>query len=1564
MTGSMLGGRRAGAAVVCVLSALALAGGIYSLGRPLSSFLGVLTKQVPEASAALHFTGKGFPRRQGKHIPSDDAASDPNDRTHSIEAQAPVLADEPFIVGAIGLAFPTSIALEAAAKVPVELDHGIAIYRSVYQNTDVVAVRDPDHVELAYVVRDVDRAPVLRLEVTPPDERGTVTSEPGTGAVIVRGADKRALLRVEPPVALDHAGNRRSGRYRIDGHSVRIDLALDGLVAPVLIDPIVAVPFWTILSDGRAPGAVVYDPTTGSKETRVVFDPRSGSTLLVRPIRSQQYEDSSGGFAQLSRPQSDMLSPLVRTSAAGGPTSGAAERREWQRIYYTESETWEWANNKWSLRDSTGLPGRIDPALSFDPARQTMVMAGGQATTDFVCGVLLDSNFFVTGDTCTAYPDTSVYEFDGSAWSKKDITGAPPPRVRNGLAAFNGGTILFGGRHIGAYHASFQDPVNEGPPFPDNLAQELLNDTWVYDGASWEPRPTNNAPSPRESAQLAYDPNRGRTVLVGGMTAGGVDSFDLWEFDGTDWIQRFAANDPALPLSLRGRSGALVAWNPVRGTTLIFGGIAKRLDSCTLSDSDIGAQATVPARKDALTQLGCFGGYVHDSWEWDGSTLRQLTRVAYGGLVGDLPIFRQIADQGTWGGTAPSVAPTTEGGKTPLLPWRYDASSNHFPLRSTLERAHAVGGAPATPVSRVGSTQISAATVGVPSLVSPLFGSRTPPQLTFDTTRGVATIFTPEDGHVFETDGKSWSDRTPASSPFADGGSDFFGATWDSVAQRILLFDPVSGTSWSFTDAGGWSKLNPTTSPPVWSIDPSVRRERDLEHVRSSSLVVEKVAQVARQIPQLTFDRGRNRAVMLYRGGLWEFDGSAWSQRTAPPGWANCTAATLLAYDGARAKTVAVGCNTPGQTMEWDGASWRGPMPGPYQDPVERVGPAPAFVWQGTLQLSWAHPNAIFESALLGGISTFDASGRLRTWDGTQWVAGPQLSEGNQSDSGAAPQYGDVPYKMVDELNTGAFGVHADFVPFCLFPPAIEDSAHGRILAFRDGVTGMREWRKASGDIHFSNVFVGDRYRDFGDPLDPYARWGKRVHPHPFELLSAEHIYTRTSTDPASRFLFPTTYPELPGDGVHGGAPRPGENWRTPESEVNNLFWPFRVFVDPLTQRVRVLTHRGAVWELGAELRQGLGETCTGDSDCTVGYCIASQKNPGTRMCCDFQFCATNPCQTCEGTKPGTCEDVPAGQPEPFARCGSGDCAGTCSGQRSCVYPAGQACGSAVSCSGGTVASGAVCAADSPTCVTAPGTSSGCPRGLGCASATTCLNHCTTDADCGDPHDMCAPDGNSCVPNPRFDNTCQNGILTKRGQNTGTPCPGGLGCADANSCRSACVARLDCASVGDTCSSGGTSCTPDGASVLATARGVTPVNWSPPKVRSPEEIAATLKSLGYPEDADGGIDLPGAELGAVQLAFDPTIKNPLMGVRTCIYRIEACMVSNRKVDACVAATPRCVGNTPWLGDDAGLDCCPEACLEKYFERRSSANERVALDEFMFSGCYPGLTDFMSGGARP
>src|SRR6185295_4772993 len=137
-------------------------------------------------------------------------------------------------------------------------------------------------------------------------------------------------------------------------------------------------------------------------------------------------------------------------------------------------------------------------------------------------------------------------------------------------------------------------------------------------------------------------------------------------------------------------------------------------------------------------------------------------------------------------------------------------------------------------------------------------------------------------------------------------------------------------------------------------------------------------------------------------------------------------------------------------------------IPGDHDYPISRD------IWIGTLQLPWAHANAAFESSTSGGVSMVDADGTLRTWNGTNWTAGAKMPEGpncvstmnsghvNGELQGIGSQLRPVP-PFPPRLNQ-LLGV--DFLPMCFSPPVVEDLAHQKILAFRDGVRGLVEIRK------------------------------------------------------------------------------------------------------------------------------------------------------------------------------------------------------------------------------------------------------------------------------------------------------------------------------------------------------------------------------------------------------------------------------------------------------------------------------------------------------------------------
>src|SRR5262249_52813903 len=116
----------------------------------------------------------------------------------------------------------------------------------------------------------------------------------------------------------------------------------------------------------------------------------------------------------------------------------------------------------------------------------------------------------------------------------------------------------------------------------------LLGDIWEWDGANWTQRVPAQSPPARQSAALAFDRTRGRTVLFGGSNAGALPTLtfaDTWEWDGTNWSPGGGAHAPPA-----GYQHAL-AYDSARGRTVLLGGVG------------------------AVPPNVAF----QDTWEWDGT---------------------------------------------------------------------------------------------------------------------------------------------------------------------------------------------------------------------------------------------------------------------------------------------------------------------------------------------------------------------------------------------------------------------------------------------------------------------------------------------------------------------------------------------------------------------------------------------------------------------------------------------------------------------------------------------------------------------------------------------------------------------------------------------------------------------------------------------------------------------------------------------------------------------------------------------------------------------------------
>ena len=170
------------------------------------------------------------------------------------------------------------------------------------------------------------------------------------------------------------------------------------------------------------------------------------------------------------------------------------------------TDVWEFDVKKWrgapaprGAATAPGPGGRAHHAMAYDSRRGRTVLFGGIG------------------------PDgqhrDETWEWDGAAWTQ--VTGpGPSARARHRMAydAARGMTVLFGG--------------DTGNPAAGQWT--LSDETWTWDGASWQKLRPATSPEPRMMHAMAYDAPKGRIVLYGGTTAAATAD-DTWEWDGATW---------------------------------------------------------------------------------------------------------------------------------------------------------------------------------------------------------------------------------------------------------------------------------------------------------------------------------------------------------------------------------------------------------------------------------------------------------------------------------------------------------------------------------------------------------------------------------------------------------------------------------------------------------------------------------------------------------------------------------------------------------------------------------------------------------------------------------------------------------------------------------------------------------------------------------------------------------------------------------------------------------------------------------------------------------------------
>jgi hypothetical protein len=168
----------------------------------------------------------------------------------------------------------------------------------------------------------------------------------------------------------------------------------------------------------------------------------------------------------------------------------------------TLGDTWVFANDQWSYRQTPSPSARSGHRMCFDAARGVVMLFGGK-----------DAAQTLLGDT---------WMWNGTAWAQVATAVAPAARHEHGIAfdAYRQKVVLFGGE----------------------ATNGLRSDVWDWDGASWVeivPPLVNGlpfGPDARKQHGMAFDAIAERVVVFGGDRGGNGVGNDTWVFDGANWF--------------------------------------------------------------------------------------------------------------------------------------------------------------------------------------------------------------------------------------------------------------------------------------------------------------------------------------------------------------------------------------------------------------------------------------------------------------------------------------------------------------------------------------------------------------------------------------------------------------------------------------------------------------------------------------------------------------------------------------------------------------------------------------------------------------------------------------------------------------------------------------------------------------------------------------------------------------------------------------------------------------------------------------------------------------------
>ncbi len=198
---------------------------------------------------------------------------------------------------------------------------------------------------------------------------------------------------------------------------------------------------------------------------------------------------------------------------------------------YACSDTWEYtATSGWQQINVSGPSARETAYMTYDSTRQKIVLFGGH--------VWAGSHL------------NDTWEFDGTNWAQITTATTPPNRSNQAIA----------------FDPSRNKVVMFGGWFASQLGDDILGDTWEYDGIDWVQITTATSPTPRSSMKLVYVPDLGGVVLFGGIGSGQIRYNDTWLYDGQNWTQLSPTQSPSKRFAYQ------MTYDPNQNVIILFGG--------------------------------------------------------------------------------------------------------------------------------------------------------------------------------------------------------------------------------------------------------------------------------------------------------------------------------------------------------------------------------------------------------------------------------------------------------------------------------------------------------------------------------------------------------------------------------------------------------------------------------------------------------------------------------------------------------------------------------------------------------------------------------------------------------------------------------------------------------------------------------------------------------------------------------------------------------------------------------------------------------------------------------